>query len=119
MSAFLSLVEAADAIAAGKISSRELTEACLARIERHAKRLNCFIRLDAEAALKASEVTRPRSAARAATSTGTRSNTARSPIAAAAPRTIARAARGGQAQGRTHPAPRTTAAAASTAGPAH
>jgi aspartyl-tRNA(Asn)/glutamyl-tRNA(Gln) amidotransferase subunit A len=55
MSAFLSLTEAADAIAAGKVSSRELTEECLGRIERHAKRLNCFIRLEGEAALKAAE----------------------------------------------------------------
>ncbi len=46
-----SLTEAADAVASGKISSRELTEACLARIEQWQPVINCFIHVEAELAL--------------------------------------------------------------------
>ncbi len=42
--------EAAAALRAGETSSRELTDACLARIERDAERLNTFLAIDAEAA---------------------------------------------------------------------
>lgn len=45
------LVEAADAIDGGRISSRELTEACLRRIETVQPILNCFIHVDAKEAL--------------------------------------------------------------------
>ncbi|MFN4089061.1 MAG: amidase [Alphaproteobacteria bacterium] len=45
------LVEAADALDAGRISSRELTEACLARVARLQPVLNCFIHVDADEAL--------------------------------------------------------------------
>ncbi|MDP6706869.1 MAG: amidase [Alphaproteobacteria bacterium] len=51
--ATLSLTEAAAAIAAKEISSLEVTEASLARIERLQPVLNCFISLQAEAALAA------------------------------------------------------------------
>jgi aspartyl-tRNA(Asn)/glutamyl-tRNA(Gln) amidotransferase subunit A len=47
------LVDAADAIAARKISSSELTAACLRRIEAWQPRLNAFIALEAEKALDA------------------------------------------------------------------
>jgi aspartyl-tRNA(Asn)/glutamyl-tRNA(Gln) amidotransferase subunit A len=46
-----SLTEAADAVATGKISSRELTEACLQRIEQWQPVINCFIHVEAELAL--------------------------------------------------------------------
>lgn len=46
------LTEAADAVASGKISSRELTEACLARIAGWQPVLNCFIHLEEELALQ-------------------------------------------------------------------
>jgi aspartyl-tRNA(Asn)/glutamyl-tRNA(Gln) amidotransferase subunit A len=49
--AFLSLSEAAAAIARRKVSSVELTQACLARMERLGARLNCIAAVDAEAAL--------------------------------------------------------------------
>lgn len=51
----MSLVEAAEAIAARRVSSRELTQAALDRFERVGKKLNCAIALDAEAALAAAE----------------------------------------------------------------
>ncbi len=44
------LTEAAAALAAGRISSLELTTACLARARRANPRLNCFLRIDEEAA---------------------------------------------------------------------
>ena len=44
----LSLVEAAEGIRSGNFSSLELTEACLARIERAQPLLNCFISCDAD-----------------------------------------------------------------------
>ena len=47
----LSLCDAADRIRAGDLSSREVTAACIERIERHAGALNCFIRFDADEAL--------------------------------------------------------------------
>ena len=50
---FTTLVEAAESIARKEISSVELTEACIRRIERAQPRLNCFIHLEAEQALTA------------------------------------------------------------------
>jgi aspartyl-tRNA(Asn)/glutamyl-tRNA(Gln) amidotransferase subunit A len=47
------LVEAADAIKAKRISSRELTQACLARVARLQPTLNAFIRIEGERALAA------------------------------------------------------------------
>ncbi|MCW5605487.1 MAG: amidase [Burkholderiales bacterium] len=49
----LSLTEVAAAIRRGKLSSVEATRACLARAERVQPKLNCFISLEAEAALRA------------------------------------------------------------------
>ncbi len=46
-----SLTDTADAIRDKRVSSRELVEACLARIDRLQPTLNCFISLDAERAL--------------------------------------------------------------------
>jgi aspartyl-tRNA(Asn)/glutamyl-tRNA(Gln) amidotransferase subunit A len=51
----MSLVEAADAIAAKRLSSRELTQSALDRIGHIAETLNCFIRVDAEKALAAAD----------------------------------------------------------------
>ena len=51
----LTLVEAAEAVRAGRISARELAEACLARIERLQPTLNAFISVDAEGALAAAD----------------------------------------------------------------
>ena len=39
------------ALRAGDVSARELTEACLARVERDAERLNTFLSIDEDAAL--------------------------------------------------------------------
>src|SRR5207248_1896424 len=50
---YLSVAEAAHAIAAKELSPVELVKALLARIERLDPKLNAFIRLDGEAALKA------------------------------------------------------------------
>ena len=50
-----SLAEAAEAIAARRISSCELLDACQARIERLQPLLNCFIGLDAERARRMAE----------------------------------------------------------------
>ena len=47
--------EVADALRAAEVTSRELVEACLARIERDAERLNTFLALDAEAAVAAAD----------------------------------------------------------------
>ena len=41
-----SLVEAADAIAARRVSAVEVTKAALARIGKRQPRLNCFVRVD-------------------------------------------------------------------------
>jgi aspartyl-tRNA(Asn)/glutamyl-tRNA(Gln) amidotransferase subunit A len=49
------MVAAAAAIAAKRISSRELLDICLARIERLQPLLNCFIALDAERARRMAE----------------------------------------------------------------
>ena len=45
-----SITEAAAALAAGETSARELTDVCLARIERDASRLNTFLALDPDGA---------------------------------------------------------------------
>ena len=50
---FTSLVDAADAIRAGEVSSVELTQSCLDRITAAQDRLNCFVHLHAEEALAA------------------------------------------------------------------
>jgi aspartyl-tRNA(Asn)/glutamyl-tRNA(Gln) amidotransferase subunit A len=47
----MSLVDAAEAVASKQVSSRELTEACVARAETLQPTLNCFISLDPEGAL--------------------------------------------------------------------
>jgi len=47
--------EVGAALRAGETSSRELTDACLARIERDAERLNTFLALDANAARRAAD----------------------------------------------------------------
>jgi len=49
------LVEAADAVKSRKISARELTQACLTRIAALQPKLNCFIRVETEAALAAAD----------------------------------------------------------------
>ncbi len=51
----LSLVEVADAIRRRRLSSVEVTRACIARAERVQPTLNCFIALEAEAALAAAK----------------------------------------------------------------
>ncbi len=51
------LVQAADAVAAGEISSRELTETCLARIETWQPAINAFIHLEADLALQMADAT--------------------------------------------------------------
>ncbi|MSO75536.1 MAG: amidase [Alphaproteobacteria bacterium] len=51
----MTLVEAADAVRARRISSRELTEASLKRIERRQPALNCFIAVDRDEALAAAD----------------------------------------------------------------
>lgn len=50
------LVQAADAIRSGRVSSTELTRACLERIEALQARLNCFVHVHAEEALAAARV---------------------------------------------------------------
>jgi aspartyl-tRNA(Asn)/glutamyl-tRNA(Gln) amidotransferase subunit A len=47
--------EVGELLRAGELSSRELTEACLARIERDAERLNTFLAVGREAALAAAD----------------------------------------------------------------
>jgi len=47
--------EVGSALRAGDVTSRQLTEACLARIERDAERLNTFLSLEADAALEAAD----------------------------------------------------------------
>ena len=49
--ALMSLTAAADAVASGAISSRELTEACLKRIEVWQPVINAFIHVEADQAL--------------------------------------------------------------------
>ncbi len=53
--ALLTLTEVADAIATRRVSSREVTQACLARIEAAQPRLNAFISIEAETALTAAD----------------------------------------------------------------
>jgi aspartyl-tRNA(Asn)/glutamyl-tRNA(Gln) amidotransferase subunit A len=48
--------EAGDLLRDREVTSRELTEACLARIDRDAPRLNTFLAVDAEAALAAADL---------------------------------------------------------------
>ncbi len=49
------VTEVAAALRRREVSSRDLTDACLARIERDAARLNTFLAVDAEAALAAAD----------------------------------------------------------------
>lgn len=49
----MGLAEAARAVAQGKVASQALTEACLARIAEWQPRVNAFLKLEADAALKA------------------------------------------------------------------
>ena len=51
----MSLVDVAAAIDSRETSSREVTEACIARIERIAPKLNCFISFDPQGALDAAD----------------------------------------------------------------
>ena len=53
--ALLSLTEAAAAIARKRLSSREVTQSCLDRIAKWQPRLNAFMAIEAEAALKAAD----------------------------------------------------------------
>ena len=53
--ALMSLVEVASAIAIKKVSSRDVTSACLGRIAQWQPKLNAFIAIEAEAALKAAD----------------------------------------------------------------
>jgi aspartyl-tRNA(Asn)/glutamyl-tRNA(Gln) amidotransferase subunit A len=53
--ALLSLTEAAQAIAQKRISSREATQSCLDRIARWQPRINAFMAIEVEAALKAAD----------------------------------------------------------------
>jgi aspartyl-tRNA(Asn)/glutamyl-tRNA(Gln) amidotransferase subunit A len=49
------IADVATALRAREVSSRELTDVCLARIERDAERLNTFLATDAQAALAAAD----------------------------------------------------------------
>ena len=49
------ITQVSAALRAGEASSRELTDACLSRIERDAERLNTFLAVDAEAARRAAD----------------------------------------------------------------
>lgn len=53
--ALMSLVDVAQAIAGRQLSSREVTRACLQRIAQWQPRLNAFMGIEAEAALKAAD----------------------------------------------------------------
>ena len=53
--ALISLVDVASAIATKKVSSREVTSACLARTATWQPKLNAFISIESEAALKAAD----------------------------------------------------------------
>jgi aspartyl-tRNA(Asn)/glutamyl-tRNA(Gln) amidotransferase subunit A len=53
--ALMGLAEAARAVAQGKVTSQALTEACLARIADWQPRVNAFLKLEADAALKAAK----------------------------------------------------------------
>ncbi|MDB5486089.1 MAG: aspartyl/glutamyl-tRNA(Asn/Gln) amidotransferase subunit, partial [Tardiphaga sp.] len=54
--ALMTLTEVASAIAAKKVSSREVTQACLARASQWQPKLNAFITIQAESALQAADV---------------------------------------------------------------
>ena len=73
----LSLCDAAERIRSRELSSREVTAACVERIERHADALNCFIRFDADEALAQADTAdwRLPAARRLARSTPCRSRT--------------------------------------------
>ena len=49
------ITEVAEALRSGETSSRELTDACLERIDRHAERLNTFLAIEADAARRAAD----------------------------------------------------------------
>ncbi len=49
------ITEVAEALRNGETSSRELTDACLERIDRHAERLNTFLAIEADAARRAAD----------------------------------------------------------------
>ncbi|HEY5130111.1 MAG TPA: amidase family protein, partial [Bradyrhizobium sp.] len=53
--ALLSLTSVAQAIAQKRVSSREVTQSCLDRIAKWQPRLNAFMAIEAEAALKAAD----------------------------------------------------------------
>src|SRR5947207_8352065 len=53
--ALMSLTAVADAIATKKLSSREVTESCLGRIAKWQPKLNAFMAIEADAALKAAD----------------------------------------------------------------
>ncbi len=53
--ALLSLTEVAQAIAQKRVSSREVTQSCLARIAQWQPRLNAFMAIEAEEALAAAD----------------------------------------------------------------
>src|ERR1700709_1299452 len=53
--ALLSLTEVAQAIAQKRVSSREVTQSCLARIAQWQPRLNAFVAIEAEEALAAAD----------------------------------------------------------------
>src|ERR1700676_1618586 len=53
--ALLSLTSVAQAIAAKRVSSREVTQSCLDRIAQWQPRLNAFMAIEAEAALAAAD----------------------------------------------------------------
>jgi aspartyl-tRNA(Asn)/glutamyl-tRNA(Gln) amidotransferase subunit A len=53
--ALMTLTEVASAIAAKKVSSREVTQACLARASQWQPKLNAFITIQAESALQAAD----------------------------------------------------------------
>ncbi|WP_407177229.1 amidase [Bradyrhizobium sp. STM 3562] len=53
--ALMSLTEVAEAIAAKRLSSHEVTRACLHRVAQWQPRLNAFMAIEAEAALKAAD----------------------------------------------------------------
>ncbi len=63
----LTLAQTAQALAAGEISSKELTQAYLARIEANNPTLNAFITIDAQGALQAAEAADKRLAQKSAT----------------------------------------------------
>jgi aspartyl-tRNA(Asn)/glutamyl-tRNA(Gln) amidotransferase subunit A len=49
------ITEVAQALRSGETTSRELTDACLERIDRHAERLNTFLAIEADAARRAAD----------------------------------------------------------------